>query len=86
MPDSSTQLEMFPTCLHLQRVDPARNMRRFYRITTQDDLFGEVSLLRIWGRIGTQGRQLIDTYADEGSAINALIKLADEKRRRGYNP
>ncbi len=35
MPDGSVQLEVFPTCLHLQRVDAARNMRRFYRMTIQ---------------------------------------------------
>lgn len=84
MPDGSAQLEVFPTCLHLQRVDPARNMRRFYRITIQRDLFGGASLVRVWGRIGTRGRQLINTHADEGRAITALMKLAHEKRRRGY--
>ncbi|TGD61142.1 WGR domain-containing protein [Tabrizicola sp. WMC-M-20] len=84
MPDGSAQLEVFPTCLHLQRVDPARNMRRFYRMTIQRDLFGGASLVRVWGRIGTRGRQLVNTHADEGRAITALMALAEEKRRRGY--
>ena len=84
MPDGSAQLEVFPTCLHLQRVDPARNMRRFYSLTIQRDLFGGASLVRIWGRIGTRGRKLVNTHQDEGRAINALMVLADEKRRRGY--
>ena len=84
MPDGSVQLEVFPTCLHLQKVDAARNMRRFYRMTIQQDLFGGASLVRVWGRIGTRGRQLVNTHADEGRAITALMKLAHEKRRRGY--
>ena len=84
MPDGGTQLEVFPTDLRLRRVDPARNMRRFYGMAVQPDLFGGASLIRIWGRIGTRGRQLIETHADEGSAISALMKLAEEKRRRGY--
>lgn len=84
MPDGGTQLEVFPTDLRLRRVDPARNMRRFYGMAVQPDLFGGASLIRIWGRIGTRGRQLIDTHSDEGSAISALMKLAEEKRRRGY--
>lgn len=84
MPDGSAQLEVFPTCLHLRRVDPARNMRRFYRMTIQRDLFGGASLVRVWGRIGTRGRQLVNTHTDEGRAITALLTLAHEKRRRGY--
>jgi predicted DNA-binding WGR domain protein len=27
---------------------------------------------------------MIDTYPDEGLAVNALMDLAKEKRRRGY--
>lgn len=84
MPDGGGQLEVFPTCLHLQRVDPARNMRRFYRMTIQRDLFGGTSLVRVWGRIGTRGRQMVSIHADEGRAITALMALAEEKRRRGY--
>ena len=84
MPKDSAQLEVFPTCMHLERVDPARNMRRFYRMTIQRDLFGGASLIRVWGRIGTRGRQQINIHVDEGRAIDALMKLAQEKRRRGY--
>ncbi|AXQ96132.1 WGR domain-containing protein (plasmid) [Cereibacter azotoformans] len=86
MPESGIQLEVFPTCLHLRRIDCARNMRRFYRMAVQRDLFGGVSLVRTWGRIGTRGRQLIELHEDEGRAITALMKLAEEKRRRGYEP
>ena len=84
MPDRSAQIEIFPTCLRLRRVEPARNMWRFYQITVQLDLFGGASLVRAWGRIGTRGRQLIDTHEDEGKAINALMEVAQDKRRRGY--
>ena len=86
MPKNSAQLDMFPTCLHLERVEPARNMQRFYRMTVQQDLFGRASLIRVWGRIGTRGRQQINIHADEGKAISALMKLAQEKCRRGYEP
>ena len=85
MPKNSAQLEAFPTSMHLERVDPARNMQRFYRMTIQRDLFGGASLIRVWGRIGTRGRQQVNIHVDEGRAINALMKLAQEKRRRGYD-
>ena len=44
------------TTTHLERRDPARNMKRFYRLAVERDLFGTVLLVREWGRIGTLGR------------------------------
>ena len=84
MLDGSDQLEVFPTCLHLRRVDPVRNMRRFYRLTVQRDLFGGASLIRVWGRIGARGQELVELHEDEGRAISALMKLAQAKRKHGY--
>lgn len=84
MLDGDAQFEIFPTDLHLRRVDPALNMSRFYRMTVQRDLFGGTSLIRVWGRVGTAGRQRIDTHIDEGRAISALMALARQKRGRGY--
>lgn len=82
--DQPVQLEVFPTDLHLRRIDPACNMRRFYRLSVQCDLFGGASLIREWGRIGYRGQVLIETHDDEGKAITALMKLAAVKRKRGY--
>ena len=82
--DQAVQLEVFPTDLHLRRIDPACNMRRFYRLSVQRDLFGGAFLIREWGRIGYRGQVLIETHDDEGKAITAFMKLAAVKRRRGY--
>jgi predicted DNA-binding WGR domain protein len=35
------------TALHLRRIDPARNMRRFYRLDVQPDLFERGLLVRL---------------------------------------
>lgn len=86
MPDGGAQFEVFPTNLHLRRIDPVRNARCFYQLSVQPDLFGGASLIRVWGRIGTLGRKIIETYPDEGLAVNALMALAAQKRRRGYAP
>lgn len=48
---SLIQLDVFPTDVQMRRIDPARNMRRFYRLSVQRDLFGRSSLVREWGRI-----------------------------------
>jgi len=69
---------------HLTRVDPEQNMARFYGIAMLPTLFGEVSLVRNWGRIGTRGQAMMVTYENEAQASAALEKLAGQKRRRGY--
>ena len=51
---------MFPEDIRIERVDAKANMYRFYRLRLMPDLFGGVSLLREWGRIGTQGRHRIE--------------------------
>lgn len=70
---------------HLRRVDPARNMRRFYTLTIQPTLFGGASLVRNWGRIGRKGRSMMETFDRPGEADGALVRLARTKRRRGYS-
>lgn len=84
--DICSQHEIFPTALDLRRIDVSRNMRRFYRMSVQCDLFGRASLVREWGRIGTRGQSLVESHDDEGTAVNALMRLAVQKRRRGYGP
>ena len=70
--------------VHLRRIDDARNMRRFYRLDMQPDLFGGVLLVKQWGRIGTGGRIVDESYDSEDLATDAMRKQADRKRRRGY--
>ena len=70
--------------VHLRRIDPTRNMRRFYRLDLQPDLFGGVLLMKAWGRIGARGRIVVEPYETEALAAAALQRHADRKRRRGY--
>jgi predicted DNA-binding WGR domain protein len=69
----------------LRRVEPERNVARFYELALARDLFGQVVLVREWGRIGTFGRRRQDEYASEMKALAALLALAAQKRRRGYS-
>jgi predicted DNA-binding WGR domain protein len=48
------------------------------------DLFGRVLPVRNWGRIGTNGRELVEEFAGEIEAGQALEAVARAKRRRGY--
>ena len=84
MLDKMQQIEVFPTTVDLKRIDPSLNMRRFYRMSVQPDLFGGACLVREWGRIGFRGQMMIEQHDDEGKAVTALMKLEAIKKRRGY--
>jgi predicted DNA-binding WGR domain protein len=70
--------------VYLRRIDPARNMRRFYQLDIEPDLFGGVMLMKAWGRIGARGRVTAERFESEAPALAALQKQADRKQRRGY--
>lgn len=70
--------------VHLRCVDSARNKRRFYVISVEPTLFGGMSLVRHWGRIGTIGRLRVDMFETMPDALMALTRLEQSKRRRGY--
>jgi predicted DNA-binding WGR domain protein len=70
--------------LVLHRIDPDRRVARFYRLMIERDLFGTVRLVRNWGRIGTNGQELVEVFASEDEAGQALAAIAAAKRRRGY--
>lgn len=69
----------------LRRIEPEENMRRFYRLDVQPDLFGGWSFIREWGRIGRPGQVRLDPFPTESAAIAALARLRQVKERRGYD-
>jgi len=71
---------------HLHRIDPAANMARFYSIDLAPTLFGEVTVLRCWGRIGTHGRTIFETWPNTIDAEAAANCTLRQKLRRGYGP
>ena len=60
--------------MHLRRIDPDRNMARFYTMSVQPTLFGEWALLREWGRIGSAGRIVQRRFASEQEAALAMAE------------
>lgn len=72
------------TAVELHRIDPAHNMRRFYRLDIEPDLFGGVLLVKEWGRIGARGRVAAERFESEAFAVAALQQISNRKKRRGY--
>jgi predicted DNA-binding WGR domain protein len=70
--------------LVLHRIDPEKGIARFYALMIEQDLFGTVRLVRNWGRIGTNGQELVEVFETELDAGTALEKMAAAKRQRGY--
>jgi predicted DNA-binding WGR domain protein len=75
---------METSTLILERLEPAANMARYYGLSIEPTLFGDVALVRRWGRIGTHGARMIEIHRDPQAALAAFGKLASAKRRRGY--
>lgn len=70
--------------VHLHRVNAEANMARFYHVDIAPTLFGEVSVLRSWGRIGTLGRTSVETCATSEEAETAAARTLRQKAQRGY--
>ncbi|MBY2943026.1 MULTISPECIES: WGR domain-containing protein [Rhizobium] len=73
-----------PYRLYIERIDPSKNMARFYALSIEPNLFGGTSLVRSWGRIGSRGQQKIHVFDSEAKAVDLLLTLLRRKRSRGY--
>lgn len=73
MPDDRSPIRHH---LVLHRRDPLLGIARFYSLMIERDLFGTIRLVRNWGRIGTNGQELVEIHADEIEAGEALEAVA----------
>jgi len=53
-------------------------------LTLQQTLFGETTLVRNWGRIGTTGQGMQETFDGIAEARRNFDRLASAKVRKGY--
>ncbi|TWA46552.1 putative DNA-binding WGR domain protein [Sinorhizobium medicae] len=79
---------MSSTSFHIycQRIDPSRNMARYYMLAIRPTLFGEIAVVRSWGRIGRRGGERTDVFGTETEAVAHFLDLARRKHRKGYRP
>ncbi|MDO3445477.1 WGR domain-containing protein [Agrobacterium sp. V1] len=70
--------------LYFERKEPSKNMARFYALSIERDLFGELCLMRRWGRIGARGQTMLHRFGQELDAVAMFLELARRKRARGY--
>ncbi|AYG64349.1 WGR domain-containing protein [Rhizobium jaguaris] len=79
-------MALYPYQLYCQRFDAARNMARYYMLSIQPTLFGEVAVTRAWGRIGKRGGEKTEMFETERDAAVHFLDLARRKHAKGYRP
>ena len=77
-------MEIGQTTIQLQRIDASRNMARFYHLSIETDLFGDIVAVRRWGRVGRAGREMMQRHRSVLDASIEVARQARAKRHRGY--
>lgn len=73
-----------PYHLYAERIDASKNMARYYSLSIEPTLFGDTSLIRSWGRIGSRGQRMVHVFKTEPEAFDFSLELLRIKTRRGY--
>ncbi len=71
--------------LRLVSIDASRNRARFYVLQWQPTLWGSVMLVRLWGRLGGQGRQQVVLEAATAQVDAPVTRLIRLRLRHGYH-
>lgn len=72
--------------IRLTRKDPRCNMARYYVLTVEPDLFGQILVGRAWGRIGSNGQTITQSFESAADAHRTFDGLLKARRKRGYRP
>ena len=83
--DARAALEENLSFLVLERREEGQNIARYYVLSVEPSLFGDTSLVREWGRIGSRGRRLIEMHGTTQLAAEALERWLARKKRRKYS-
>ncbi len=71
--------------IRLERIDPARNIARYYTLAVEVTLFGDFACTRAFGPIGAPGgRIIIGLFENYAAAETELLALLRRKQGRGY--
>ncbi len=71
--------------VRLTRIDPSRNMKRFYTVAVEVTLFDDVACTRTYGRIGTWAAgSWSGLFETQDEAAAALGRIVSAKLARGY--
>jgi predicted DNA-binding WGR domain protein len=66
------------------QTDAAKNKHRFYSLQITPTLFGEWSLVREWGRIGSPGTVRLESFETEEQARTEEQRTVRLRIQHGY--
>lgn len=75
---------MTTTATYLERLDRARNMARYYRLSVVETLFGDWAMVRERGRLGRRGQSHEHWCATVEQATTLMEQHRLEREKRGY--
>lgn len=70
--------------VEFERVDLAANARRYYLIAWQQDLYGEGTLVRMFGRMGRCKRVIATSFPSLETAWPVIRAIVRIRLRHGY--
>ena len=68
----------------LTRIDPTRNINRFYVVQVMPSLFGDWTVMREWGRRGSPGTMRLHSYRRREEAHVDEQRTIKRRLLRGY--
>ncbi len=74
-----TKISAYP-----EKCNPAKRQARFYTLRMVPTLFGDRTLVREWGRIGSPGRLTVDWFDTLEEVERAFDRIKRRKIARGY--
>ncbi|MDH3605291.1 MAG: WGR domain-containing protein [Candidatus Tectomicrobia bacterium] len=69
---------------YLEKQDATMSPQWFYALSVQPTLFGDWSVVREWGRVGSPGRVKVKRYTSQAAAETAFDHLVQAKYQQGY--
>lgn len=67
-----------------EKIDPAKNQRRWYRVEFIVDLFGTPIVKSSWGRLGQAGQSKTTILPDPHDWPQFLAAVTSTRTRHGY--
>ncbi len=81
---AAEQIAHFTQYVRFVSCNPEQNRQRFYLLSWQQSLHGELVLVCSWGRLGTLGRSRSIRFPDGSPVVVSLQRLIRRRLRRGY--
>ena len=79
------ELAQFQHYVRFISQDAAKNRQRFYLLSWQPTLEGDIALVGTWGRLGTLGRSRTLFYPERAQVQEQLVQLIRRRLQHGYH-